>query len=575
LHQRIAKSFISQAWPAFAFVGVLSSVINILYLTGSIFMLQVYDRVIPSRSLPTLVALFAVVTGLFLFQALLDLIRSRIFVRLGLLFDETMRQPVFDAVVRLPLMAARSSGDGLQPLRDIATIRGFFAGGGPVVFLDLPWLPFFLGVCFIFHPLIGVAATIGALTLVIVALASEVMSREPVRASVVLSAQRLQLAEAGRRNAESLIAMGMTNGLRTRWSAAVDAEAKAQTKASDVGGGFGAISKALRLLLQSAILAVGAYLVINQQATGGIIIASSILTARALAPVEMAVGQWKNLIAARQSWARLKALMVAMPAEIPPTLLPPPKSRLTVEGLAVRAPGTDRILASGVSFEIKAGSALGVIGPSASGKTSLVRAIVGVWQPAAGSVQLDGAPLNQWFRDELGKHIGYLPQDVELFAGTIAENIGRMSPAVESEAVIRAAQAAGAHDMIVSLDGGYDAEVGDQGTALSKGQRQRIALARALYGEPFVVVLDEPNANLDQEGEAALTKAVMAVRARGGVAIVVAHRPNAIAAVDYILMIQKGRQQAFGLKEDVLERVLLRPPNSPLKVVGLEDDQRA
>jgi ATP-binding cassette subfamily C protein len=575
LQQRIAKSFASQAWPAFAFVGVLSCIINILYLTGSIFMLQVYDRVIPSRSLPTLVALFAVVAGLFLFQALLDLIRSRIFVRLGLLFDETMRQPVFDAVVRLPLTVARSNGDGLQPLRDVSTIRGFFAGGGPVVFLDLPWLPFFLGICFIFHPLIGIAATLGALILVIVALASEIMTRKPVKATVELSAKRLQLAEAGRRNAESLIAMGMTKGMRMRWSVAVDAEAQAQTKASDVGGGFGAVSKALRLLLQSAILAVGAYLVIDQQATGGIIIASSILTARALAPVEMAVGQWKNLIAARQSWARLKALMAAMPVEIPRTLLPPPKSRLTVDGVAVRAPGTDRILVSGVSFEIKAGSALGVIGPSASGKTSLARAIVGVWRPASGSVQLDGAPLDQWFRDELGKHVGYLPQDVELFAGTIAENIGRMAPQIDSEAVIRAAQAAGVHDMIVSLDGGYDAEVGDQGTALSKGQRQRVALARALYGEPFIVVLDEPNANLDQEGEAALANAVMSVRARGGVAVVVAHRPNAIAAVDYILMIQKGRQQAFGLKEDVLERVLLRPPNSSLKVVGSEDDQRA
>ncbi len=571
MRQPVAKGLFQRVWPAFVFVGLLSSVINILYLTGSLFMLQVYDRVIPSRSLPTLVALFAVVVILFLFQGLLDLIRSRIFVRLGLVFDETMRRQVFDAVVRLPLTIARTSGDGLQPLRDVATIRGFFANGGPVVFFDLPWLPFFLGICFLFHPIIGFAATGGAVILMIVALASEFMTRNPVRASASLSAKRLQLAEAGWRNAESLIAMGMADGMRTRWSAAVDVEAAAQTQASDVGGGFSAISKALRLLLQSAILAIGAYLVINQQATGGIIIASSILTARALAPVELAVGQWKSLIAARQSWVRLKALLAAMPAETATTLLPPPCKRLTVEGLAVRAPGTDKVLVSGLNFEIKAGSALGVIGPSASGKTSLARAIVGVWRPAAGNVQLDGAPLSQWRSDELGRHVGYLPQDVELFAGTIAENIGRMAATIDSQAVIRAAQAAGVHDMILGLDGGYDAEVGDQGMGLSKGQRQRIALARALYGEPFVVVLDEPNANLDQDGEAALTNAVMSVRARGGVVVVVAHRPNAIVAVDYVLMIQKGRPQAFGLKEDVLERVLVRAPNNALKVVGSDD----
>jgi len=281
------------------------------------------------------------------------------------------------------------------------------------------------------------------------------------------------------------------------------------------------------------------------------------------------------LIAARQSWTRLKALMAATPIEVPATVLPAPRKRLKVSGLIIRAPASDRILVSAVNFEMNAGSALGVIGPSASGKTSLARAIVGVWRPAAGSVQLDGAPLNQWIRDELGRHIGYLPQDVELFAGTVAENIGRMSPQIDSEMVIRAAQAAGVHDMILTLDGGYDSEVGEQGSALSKGQRQRIALARALYGEPFVVVLDEPNANLDQDGEAALTNAVLSVRARGGIAIVVAHRPNAIVAVDYVLMIQKGQQQAFGPKDEVLDRVLVRPPASPLKVVGLEDDQRA
>jgi len=562
-----------QAWPTLFFVGLLSSIINLLYLTGSFFMLQVYDRVIPGRSMPTLVALFALVVALFLFQAVFDLIRSRICVRLGLIFDAALRDRVFDAVVRLSLKTGHSFGDGLQPLRDVATIRGFFASGGPIVFFDLPWLPFFLGICFLFHPLIGVVASAGAMVLLIVAVVSEVLTRRPVRISVPLSTKRSQLAEAARRNAESLVAMGMASRMRMRWSEAIDAETATQTRASDISGGFGAVSKALRFLLQSLVLAVGAYLAINQQATGGIIIASSILTSRALAPVELVVGQWRNLIAARQAWTRLKSLLAAVPPETAATLLPRPEKRLTVEALVVRAPGTEKIIASGVNFEIKAGSALGVIGPSASGKTSLARAIVGVWRPAAGSVQLDGAPLDQWPRDELGRHIGYLPQDVELFSGTVAENIGRMSRPIDSEAVIRAAQAAGVHDMILGLDGGYDSEVGDQGSALSKGQRQRVALARALYGEPFVVVLDEPDANLDQEGETALTSAVMSVRARGGVAIVIAHRPSAIAAVDNLLMMQKGRQQAFGPKDEVLERVLVRPPGA-LKVVGSDDAQR-
>ena len=550
------------------FVALISSLVNALYLTGSFFMLQVYDRVIPSRSVPTLVALSILASLLFVFQAVLDFIRSRTFVRLGMAFEEESRAFTFERVVRLPLMGARD-GDGLQPLRDVAAIRSFFSGGGPLVFLDLPWLPFFLAICFAFHPLIGIVATGGAGLLLLVALASELLTRGPVKAGTALTAARQRLAEDGVRNAESLAAMGMTEPMRERWSAAADADLAAQARSSDVAGGLGAISKALRLLLQSATLGIGAYLVIKEQATSGVIIASSILVARALAPVEQVVGQWKGLLAARQAWSRLRRLATALPDETARLALPAPVARLSVSGLAVQPPGAGRAIVSGISFEVEAGSAVGVIGASASGKTTLARAIVNVWPGSAGSVRLDGAPHEQWSREALGRHIGYLPQDVELFSGTIAENIGRLREPVDSEAVVRAARAAGVHEMILALDGGYNAQVGRQGNLLSKGQRQRIALARALFGEPFVVVLDEPNANLDQDGEEALTRAVLSIRARGGIAIVVAHRPNAIAAVDLVLMMAKGRAHAFGPRDEVLERVLSRP-STPLKVVASE-----
>ena len=554
-------------------ICLLSSLINVLYLTGSFFMLQVYDRVIPSRSLPTLVALAALVAALYSFQAVLDLIRSRILVRIGHAFNDAISGSVFDAVVLSPLVLS-SAGDGLQPLRDVASVRGFLSSGGPIVLFDLPWLPLFLVICFMFHALIGLVALAGAVLLLIVALISEVMTRKPTIETARLNAQRLAIAEAGRRNAEALAAMSMTGALRSRWLAANNAEAMAQTRSFDVSGGFGALSKALRFMLQSVVLAVGAYLVIEQQATGGIIIASSILTARALAPVEAAVAQWKGYISARQSWGRLKALLAAFPLAGERLALPPPVAALQVEDLTISSPGGQKMLVVDVRFALSAGSALGIIGPSASGKSVLSRVLANVWIPSQGVVRLDGAPLEQWDRARLGQHIGYLPQDVELFSGTIAENIARLAEPIDAAAVLKAARAAGVHDMILKLDGGYEAQVGDQGAALSKGQRQRIALARALYGEPFLVILDEPNANLDQEGETALSQAVIGIRARGGIAIVVAHRPNAIAAVNYILVMRGGRMQAFGPKEEVLEHVLVRPLSATLKVVGSDESSK-
>ena len=540
-------------------VFLFSVVINVLYLTGSLFMLQIYDRVIPSRNVPTLIGLIILAVGLYVFQALLDIVRARIFVRVARAFDRSVSPQMFDLLVALPLVAPRV-GDGLQPVRDVATIRGFLAGGGPAVLFDLPWLPFFLTLCFMFHFLIGLTATIGACVLVLIALASEVLTRAPVKRSGVFNSRQLGLAGAAFRNAEALASMGMTKAMRERWLAANDELIGSQSHASDVAGGLGAISKAFRFLLQSAVLAVGAYLVINQQATGGIIIASSVLTSRALAPAELVIGQWKGAVAARQSWVRLQALMKARPDRDARLVLPAPTATLDVEELAVRAPGSAKPQVSGVRFKLKSGEAVGIIGPSGSGKSSLARALAGVWQPANGAVRLDGAPVHQWDRERLGAHIGYLPQDVELFAGTVADNIGRLEAPLDSAAVIQAARAAGVHDLILRFEAGYETEVGDQGGLLSKGQRQRVALARALYREPFLVIMDEPNSNLDQEGDEALTDAILGVKARGGIVVVVAHRPNVINAVEHVLVMLDGRMQAFGPKDDVLKRVIARAP---------------
>ena len=547
----------------------MSCMINLLYLTGSVFMLEVYDRVLPSRSIPTLVGLIILAGFLYMAQGVLDLIRGRILGRVGTALDEALNKRVFDTVVRLPLMAGNRT-EGLQPLRDLDNVRSFLGGMGPSAFFDLPWLPFYLAICFAFHVMIGVTALVGALILVGLTIATEFMSREPAREAMSLAARRNDLASASRRNAEVLVSMGMAGRLNQRWSETNEKYLSGNQRASDVAGGLGAVAKVMRMMLQSAVLAVGAYLVIHQEATAGIIIAGSILSARALAPVDLAIAHWKSFVAARQSWTRLNRLLEQIPAQSMPTQLPPPSSRLAVEGVAVVPPGDQRVIVQDVNFVLEAGMGLGVIGPSGSGKSSLIRALVGVWQPARGKVRLDGAALDQWVSDMLGRHIGYLPQDVELFAGTIAQNISRFDPEATSEGIISAAKEAGVHEMIIKMREGYNTQVGEQGTALSAGQAQRVALARALYGNPFLVVLDEPNSNLDTEGDEALTRAIRSARERGAIIVVVAHRPIGVEAVDQILVLRDGRMQAFGPKEQVLSQVL-QPrvaPAAPIKIVS-------
>jgi len=552
---------------AFLAIALFSGMSNILMLAGALFMLEIYDRVLPSRSVPTLVALLVLVAGLYAAQGFIDAIRSRILVRIGHSLDEAMSLRVYDLVVRLPLKIG-GTGDGTQPVRDLDTVRGFLAGIGPVALFDLPWMPVYLGICFLFHTYIGLTALAGAIVLVTLTLVTELRTRRPTRNATQFAATRNALLEASRRNAEAITAMGMVGRIAQRWGDFNRDYVAASGRASDVVGGLGAVSKMLRLLLQSAILAVGAWLVIHQESTAGIIIAGSILGGRALAPVDLAIANWRGFVAARQSWRRLSRLLAHLPPRTAPMALQAPAKSLIVQNAAVSPPGEQKIVCQDVNFTLAAGKALGVIGPTASGKSSLARMLVGVWTPVRGSVRLDGATLDQWSPEALGQHIGYLPQDVELLPGTVAQNIARLEDPPDAEAVLAAAKAAGVHELIVNLPDGYETKLGDRGNGLSAGQAQRIALARALYRDPFLVVLDEPNSNLDAEGDEALTRAILGVRARGGLAVVVAHRPSAIAGVDYILVMAKGHQQQFGPKEEILNRAIqpVAPPRT-LKVV--------
>ncbi len=533
-------------------------------------MLEVYDRILPSRSIPSLVALSLLALLLYAFQGAFELVRGRMLVRIAGALDESLNGRIYRAIVKAPLKL-RMQGDGLQALRDFDQVRSFLSGAGPAALFDLPWLPFYIAICFLFHPVIGLVAIIGGLVLMLLTYLTNRGTQAPARKASEAGGLRNAFAQASQRNAEVVHAMGMSARLTAMWERRNTEFRDENRRTSDIGNGYGALSKVFRMALQSCVLAAGAVLVIRGEASPGIIIAGSILTARALAPVELAIGNWRGLVAARQSWQRLKELLKALPEADARLQLPNPRDRLTVEGLASGPPAAQRLILSDVNFTVGAGGAVGVIGPSASGKSSLARAILGIWPAYRGSVRLDGAALDQWDSDELGKHIGYLPQDVELFAGTIAQNICRFAEDATPDAIVAAAKAARVNDLILRLPNGYDTEIGDGGMTLSAGQRQRVALARALYGDPFLVVLDEPNSNLDAEGEQALSEAIMSVRSRGGIVMVVAHRPSALASVDLVLMMNEGRMQAFGPKEQVLGQVL-RPQQverqNSLKIVA-------
>ena len=552
---------------AFAGIGMLSGMSSVLMLTGSFFMLEVYDRVLPSRSIPTLVALAVLAVILFAGQGLIELIRSRLLIRIGGALDEALCRRVYDAMVRLPVRLG-SRHDGVQPIRDLDSVRSFLSSNAPPALFDLPWLPLYLVILFAFHPLLGATALIGAVLLIVLTVFTDVLTRAPTMEATRFAVARNRLAEASRQNAEVVVAMGLVRRMGDQWGDANRSYMAAQMQASDVGGGLSALARVLRMILQSAVLAVGAFLVIRQEATPGIIIAGSILTARALAPVDLAIANWRSFVAARQSWQRLKKLLALLPAQYQPMPLPAPTASLSVEAASAGPPGEQKLVVQDVSFALNGGQGLGVIGPSGSGKSSLARLLVGAWLPVRGKICLDGAALEQWSPEALGRHIGYLPQDVELFMGTVAQNIARFERQADPEAIVKAARAADVHDLIVGLPNGYETQIGEHGAALSAGQRQRVALARALYGDPFLVVLDEPDSNLDGEGEQALKQAIVGVRQRGGIVVVIAHRPSVLAGVDLLLAMRKGRAIAMGPKDAVLQKLRpTGPVSEPLRVI--------
>jgi ATP-binding cassette subfamily C protein len=546
------REALAQFRASFGWIAIFSGVINVLMLTGAMFMLEVYDRVLPSGSIPTLIALSILALSLFTFQAALDVVRARILARIAIAFEQALQPRLFQSLIHCPFGRQEQ---GRFPWHDLDKLRSFIAGSGLSSLFDLPWIPIYLCVCFTLHFWIGVTASLGALLLFCLTVATEYLARHPSRLAADGMAKRDSLAEAVRRNAEAVKSMAMTEHLISRWNSFSSRHLDAQRQASDVVGGFGAVSKILRMILQSAVLAVGAYLVIASEATAGVIIAGSILSARALAPIELAIANWRGFLAARQGARRLDQLLDDLPVQSLPLPLPRPKAQLSVERVGIAPPGSNTLVLRDVNFTLESGAALGIIGPSASGKSSLARALVGVWPATQGKIRLDGAALELWSPDALGANVGYVPQNVDLFAGTIAENIARFNPAAAPVDIIAAARAARIHELILRFPNGYETSIGEAGCVLSAGQRQRLALARALYGDPFLIVLDEPNSNLDMEGEKALVDAIASIKSRGGIAVVISHRPTVLTAVDQLLVLSEGRVQAFGCKQDVLERI--------------------
>jgi ATP-binding cassette subfamily C protein len=548
---RELRSIRNESSTLFYFVGLLSVFVNLLMLTGPIFMLQIYDRVLGSRSEETLVALALLVTFLFVLMGVLDWARARVMARVGARFQARLDERVFRAVIKQALQA----GDRNQPsseLRDLEAIQRFYSS--PVLFaiFDMPFTPLFAALIFFFHPILGWVALSGGVFLIVITLLNQWLTRKRQAESSIASAQASSFAADIRNDAEAVIGMGMQSAVSTRWQAFRDEALTTGVAASDRTGLFTTLTKTFRLFLQSVMLGIGAYLVLQNEMTAGAMIAGSILLGRSLAPIEQALGSWPVVQMALAGWKSLSDILEFVPKSKEKTELPTPKSHLTVQGLAVVPPGEDRTALRGVSFEVKPGQAMGVIGPSASGQSSLARAITGIWPAAAGRVNLDGAALDQYDPEILGGYIGYLPQFVTLFKGTIAENIARLAVSPNSEAVVAAAQLAGAHDMIKTLPKGYDTQISND-ARLSGGQRQIIGLARALYGTPLLLVLDEPNSNLDSIGTNALNAAIRGIKQRGGAVVIIAHRPAAIAECDTLLVLENGTQKAFGPRDEVLQ----------------------
>jgi len=563
--RKIAGAFRSLSGP-FSATVVFSFFINLLMLVAPLYMLQVYDRVLSSRNETTLIMLTIIAAGLLVVFGLLELIRSRVLVRIGWKLDEKLNADVFKAVFARSVM--KGGGGNSQSLRDLDSVREFLTGQGLIAFCDAPWVPVFLAVVFMFHPLLGFVALAGAIIIFTLALSNEFATRKPLAEASKESVSADSFVTTSLRNAEAVQAMGMMPGILERWRKKHADVLSRQSLASDRAGAILASSKSIRMMLQVGILGTGAYLAIQREITPGTMIAASILMGRALAPVESAVGQWRGFIKARSAFSRLNELMLAQEDDRDPMPLPAPTGEISAENAVVVPPGTRTPVLRGVRFKIEPGETLGVIGPSGAGKSSLARALMGIWPVASGGIRLDGADIHDWDKTQLGPYLGYLPQDVELFEGTVAENIARFRE-VDPDEVVRAAKRAGVHEMILRLPNGYDTEIGASGQSLSGGQRQRVGLARALYNDVRVVLLDEPNANLDTAGEKALLNALAEMKKAGVTVIMITHRPPLLGTADKVLALDNGQVQAFGPRQEVLQKY-----TRPAAVSGGKDQQQ-
>jgi ATP-binding cassette subfamily C protein len=532
---------------------LFSIFVNLLLLAGPLYMLQLYDRVLGSRSEATLIALTGLVAFLYIMMGILDFTRNQLMSRVSARFESRLERRVFEASMQRAAIAPGVSAESGP--RDMDAVQRLMTSPVLMALLDMPWTPVFLIGITLFHPWLGIFAVSGGAILIGVALLNQRLTRNAVQESSQAAAKANNIAVHIRADAEQVQSCGMLDTSFERWQAARRDAALQTLSYNDRGGVFSAFTKSFRLFLQSAMLGLGAYLVLQNQLTAGAMIAGSILLGRALAPVEMAIGQWLVVQQGRQGWDRLAQLLAVIPSPSKPTELPRPAAKLTVEQITVMPPGTKQATLRMVSFGITPGQALGVIGPSGAGKSTLARALTGVWPPAAGKVRLDGAALEQYGREALARHIGYLPQKVQLFEGTVAENIARLALSPDAKKVVTAAQRAGAHDMIVKLPQGYDTPVDSSGGGLSGGQIQRIGLARALYDDPVILVLDEPNANLDNEGTKALNATIRSMKAEGKALLLMAHRPSALQECDLLLMLENGTRKAFGPRDEVLRAV--------------------
>ena len=536
------------------FVAIFSFFVNLLMLTGPIYMLQVYDRVLGSRSVETLIALSVLVVFLYGVMGLLDYARGRIMGRVGARFQARLDRRVFDAVVRKS--AVSPDENTATGLRDLEAIQRLMTSPVMTAIFDIPWTPFFLAGIWIFHPWLGMLALMGGGILILVTLLNQLVTKQPVARAGGAAMQAEAISNQFTTESEMVTAMGMRDAAFDRWQVARDRALNEQINSSDLQGTFTSTTKTFRLFLQSAMLGLGGYLVLQNELTPGAMIAGSILLGRALAPIEQSIGQWSLVQRAVKAWDSLALLLEHVPVEQPRTALPTPKALLEVQQLTVVPPGERVAVLKSVSFIAQPGQAIGVIGTSGAGKSTLARALTGLWRPAVGKIRLDGAALDQYMPRVLGQHVGYLPQRVQLFDGTIAENIAKLSPEPNAESVVTSAKKADAHEMILKLPQGYDTRVTAGGGRLSGGQMQRIGLARAIYGDPVLLVLDEPNSNLDNEGNEAVNTAIRNLKAHGKLILIMAHRPAAIKECDMILMLENGIVRAYGPKDQVLKDVV-------------------